>query len=151
MRPGVRREVDHFGEIAAHLVDGQRSQTIIAAKFEDHHPGVVQGKRPRQARQAAGGGFAGDAGIDDLVTVPFVLELCPQHPHPSLLDVRESVSGTDAVAEHENRGRVGVGLETRKTENQQDEKPFHRRSRCKIKSFSKLKMYPRRYPVPKVR
>ena len=70
LRAGRRRQVDHLRQIGAHLRDRQRAQPIVAAQLQDHDLGLMQVERARQARQPARGGFAADAGVDDLVTVP---------------------------------------------------------------------------------
>src|ERR1700688_4620476 len=122
-----RREVDHAQQIGAHLRDGQSAQAVIAAQFQNDDLGVMQVERPRQPREAACGGLPANAGVDDLVTVISILEPRLQQRHPALFYARQPVAGTDAIAEHENHRRFGLGRNGHK-HRQQDQKPFHRRS-----------------------
>src|SRR3984957_277851 len=87
----------------------------------------MQVERPRQPREAACGGLAANAGVDDLVTVISILEPRLQQCHPALFYARQPVAGTDAIAEHENHRRFGPGRDGHQ-HRQQDQQPFHRRS-----------------------
>ena len=71
-------ELDYVREIAAHLSDRKRTQTVVAAQLQDDDLRMVERQRARQSCQAPRGRFAADAGIDDLITVPLILELRPQ-------------------------------------------------------------------------
>jgi hypothetical protein len=57
-------------QVGAHLIDGKRAQSIIAAEFDDHDAGMVQRQRSRQARKASFGRLSADAGVDDLLAQP---------------------------------------------------------------------------------
>jgi hypothetical protein len=108
LRSGRCGELGHPREILPHLRDRQGAQTVIAAELQEHDRGVVQVERTRQTREPACGRFAADAGIDDLVTVTFLLELRLQQCRPALFDARQPVTGADAVAEDEDHRRCGI-------------------------------------------
>ena len=113
---------------------------------------MVQHQRARQAGEAARRGFAADAGVDDLVTVPLLLEPRLQQRHPALLHARQPVAGTDAVAEHEDRRRLGVCRSRRQPQRPTRTKSrFTGRSQCKIKSFSKPRICPKPWRAPRAR
>ena len=75
-------------------------------------------QRPGQALQAAAGGLAAHAGVDDLVSVPLSLQSLREQRNPTLLRP-DAVGGAQTVAEHED-GMVGRHRVLERDEQQAD-------------------------------
>ena len=73
--------------------------------------GLVQLEHARQPGKSALRGFAADAGVDHLVSVPFGGEPLRKQRHPAFLNL-DAVSGAETVAKHDDgagRGAFGSG------------------------------------------
>ena len=92
-------------QIVAGVSQRQPAQAIVGAELEDHDAGLMQLQGAGQPLEAALGGLAADAGVDDLVPVPLSLQSLRKQSDPTLLRP-EAVGGAQAVAEHKD---VAVG------------------------------------------
>jgi hypothetical protein len=85
-------------KVVVNRLQRQATQAIIGAQLQQHDCGVVRGEQVGQSFQAATAGLAADAGVDDLVLVPLVVEPLLQQRDPALLGL-QSVGCTEAVTE----------------------------------------------------
>ncbi len=107
-RPRVLRQGDHVREVVVDDRQRQAAQPVVGAQLQQHDRRMVQGQQMGQSFQAATAGLATDAGIDDLVLVPLVVEPLMQQRDPAFFGL-ESVRRAQAVTEAEDdailRGR----------------------------------------------
>ena len=80
------------------------AQHVVGAEFDDDRVGVLR-HAPVEAREAVGGGVAGDAGVDDLDFPAFRLQRARQHVGKRLAR-RQAVAGGEAVAERDQLQRL---------------------------------------------
>jgi len=71
----------------------QAAQSVIGTQLQQHERRMVQGQQMGQSFQAATAGLATDAGVDDLVLVPLVVEPPLQQRDPAFFGL-ESVRRT---------------------------------------------------------
>ncbi|EEF26682.1 conserved hypothetical protein, partial [Ricinus communis] len=79
----------------------QAAQAVVGAQLDDHDVGLVLGQQRRQARAAAAGGLAADAGIDhdgvDVVLLQFLLG--QRDPARA---ARQAIFGRQTISEHKH-------------------------------------------------
>ena len=96
-RAGLLERGDHLIQIGSGVFERHSTQPIVSAQFEDDDGGMERGGRI-DPRDAAFGGIAADAEIDDvprqIIRVQFFLQIVGK-----TLSGREAVAGADAVAE----------------------------------------------------
>ena len=81
------------------------AQHVVGAEFDDDRVRVFR-HAPVEARQAVGGGVAGDAGVDDLDVPALRFQRARQHVGKRLAR-RQAVAGGEAVAERDQLQRLG--------------------------------------------
>ena len=101
------RGLDHRIEVLARDGKTSAAQRVVAAELDDHDGRLVLGQELRQPRPSAGGGVAGDRGIDHAVLVALVGETLDEQIDPHLA-LGQAVPGGDRVADHEQHGRFGA-------------------------------------------
>lgn len=101
-RACLARKRNHFSEIAAHRCERLPTQAVVSTEFNQYEFRLMLFERSGQALQTAGGGFAADAGIDDLLRVAFCLQSFPQQRNPAAFYI-DAVGGAEAVAPDQNR------------------------------------------------
>jgi len=94
MRAFERRE--HLIEIAARLLRGQATETVVTAEFDDHHLRVQEQNGLQVGDRVLGGGSAG-AMVRDFVAVAATVEVFLQGSRVGLAGL-ETVACGDAVA-----------------------------------------------------
>ncbi len=96
--PGGFRQLDHLRHVAADHHDWRTAQAVVATEFDEDYLGPMYVECPRQAAQAATGGVAADAGIDDGVSVTFCGQPLLQERDPGFARI-EAETGAEAVAD----------------------------------------------------
>ena len=88
---------------------GQAAQAVVGAQFDQHDVGLVFGQQGGQARAAAAGGLAADAGVDDARVVLLRGQPLFQQRHPARAPC-QTIFGREAVAEHQQRFWCRIGV-----------------------------------------
>lgn len=103
---------DHRAEIGLHEAQRKAAQAVVCAQFKNHDCGFVLRQRKGQACQAAGAGFAANAGIDHLPVLFVIVEALLQQAGPGLAGL-ETVARRQTVTEHQNdwRSLHGAGYD----------------------------------------
>ena len=103
------RLAGHRGEVAAQAPDRVAAQAVVAAEFDDDDGRPMPRQKLRQARRAAAGRLAADAGIHHPVAQPLRREPRFQQSRPTRGE-GHAVGGGDAVAHDEDGFGFGVGV-----------------------------------------
>ena len=80
----VLNEEDHRIQIMLHRSQGQSSQAVVCAQFQNDDCGFLLYQRGRQACQTPGAGFAADTGIDHAPVLFVMVKTLLQQTGPGL-------------------------------------------------------------------
>src|SRR5690606_3915856 len=89
---------DHRIEVRLAAIERQPAQRIVRAELDDHDIGTMLREQARQASAPARGGFAADAGIDEMRAVAGL----PREPADPAGAPGDAVLRRYAVAQHEH-------------------------------------------------
>lgn len=100
---------DNGAEIAAHIIEWQGTQTVVAAQLDEKNMRRVLGERLGHSCKTTACRVATNAGIDDTVRIALLMQSLLKQVHPAVIGF-DAIAGTEAVTQHNDGGSFGDGL-----------------------------------------